>query len=144
MEIKIADFEKERAPYDDNSFDIVFCKSFIEHFYYPEKIVKEVYRIVKTKGKLILMTPDWESVYKIFYEDYTHRTPFTVSSLRDIYAIHGFEDITVEKFRQLPFLWKFPVLNAVSSLISFICPRSKIKLIRFSKEIMLLGFGIKD
>lgn len=141
--VKKVDLEKELVPFDNSYFDVIFCKSFIEHFYYPEKIVKEVYRLLKPGGKFIILTPDWEANYKIFYDDYTHRTPFTITALRNILAIHGFCNISVVKFRQLPLLWRFPVLDIFSNIIAVICPRSRIKAIRFSKEVMLLGFGIK-
>lgn len=144
IEVKKADLEKEKVPYPDGFFDIIFCKSFIEHFYYPERIVEEARRLLKPGGKFIVMTPDWEANYKIFYEDYTHRTPFTKTSLNDIYAIHGFSDIKVEKFRQLPLLWKYPGLAIFSKIIALVCPRSKIKAVRFSKEIMLLGYAVKS
>jgi hypothetical protein len=88
------------------------------------------------------MTPDWESVYKLFYEDYTNRTPFTINSLTDIYRIFGFKVIEVKKFRQLPILWKHPPLTIFSKLLRHF-PRSNIKSIKFSKEIMLLGVGSK-
>ena len=28
------------------------------------------------------LTPDWETIYETFYEDFTHRTPFTIESKR--------------------------------------------------------------
>ena len=141
--IEVCDFENQRLPYPDNYFGVIFCKSVIEHSYCPEKIFKEAYRILKPNGKFIVMTPDWESVYRTFYEDYTHRMPFTLNSLKNIYAIFGFGKIRVCKFRQLPILWKFPVLNVFSKIIALVFPRSKIKAIRFSKEVMLLGIAEK-
>ncbi|MCK4822103.1 methyltransferase, partial [bacterium] len=92
------------------------------------------------------MVPDWESVYKTFYEDYTHRTPFTVNSFKGISLINGFDDIKVEKFRQLPFLWSLPWLRSFCSLVALIAPRPLrpySKLIRFSQEIMLLSTAVK-
>ena len=145
-EILQADLENKPLPYNDNTFDIVFSKSVLEHFYFPEKLVMEVYRIVKPNGLVITMVPDWESVYKTFYEDYTHRTPFTVNSLKDIFLINGFDDVKVEKFRQLPFLWSLPWLRPFCSLVAIIAPRSLrsySKLIRFSQEIMLLSTAVK-
>ena len=56
-------------------FDVIYSKSVIEHFYYPEKILKEAYRVLKPGGIIITLTPDWEFIYKSFYEDFTHRTP---------------------------------------------------------------------
>jgi len=138
-------FEGEcKLLYSNNSFDTVFSKSVLEHLYYPEKIVKEIYRILKPGGLCITMVPDWESIYKTYFEDYTHRTPFMASSLRDIFLIHGFKDVKVEKFRQLPFLWKHPYLNPLCSLISLLYRTGMTnKLIKFSKEKMLLGTGRK-
>ena len=99
------DITKSKLPFEDNSFDVVYSKSFIEHFYFPENIFKEVLRILKPDGKFVNLTPDWEIIYKTFYEDYTHRTPFTMTSLKDIYLINGFKNVSVEKFKQLPCLW---------------------------------------
>ena len=94
-EIKVVDISKDPVPYLDNSFDIVFSKSFIEHFYYPEEIFKEAYRILKPSGILINLTPEWNYIYKSFYDDYTHRTPFTKKSLEDIHHVTGFKNLEV-------------------------------------------------
>ncbi|VEN74501.1 conserved hypothetical protein [Candidatus Desulfarcum epimagneticum] len=145
-EVLQVDLANEPFPYEDDFFDIVFSKSVLEHFYYPEKIVHEMYRILKPGGIVITMVPDWESIYKMFYDDYTHRTPFTIISLKEIFYIHNFGNIKVEKFRQLPFLWSLPFLNSLCSLIALISPRSLkpySKLIKFSKEIMLLSTAVK-
>ena len=145
-EILQSDLENEPLPYNDNSFDVVFSKSVLEHFYYPEKLVMEIYRIVKPRGLVITIVPDWEAIYKIFYDDYTHRTPFTDNSLKEIFLINGFADVKVEKFRQLPFLWSRPWLKVSCSLVAFIAPRSLrpySKLVRFSQEIMLLSTAVK-
>ena len=40
-ELRTADLENEQLPYPDNHFDVVYSKSVIEHFYYPEKLVKD-------------------------------------------------------------------------------------------------------
>lgn len=145
-EILQSDLENEPLPYNDNSFDVVFSKSVLEHFYYPEKLVMEIYRVVKPKGLVITMVPDWESVYKTFYEDYTHRTPFTTNSLQKIFIINGFDNVKVEKFRQLPFLWSLPWLGVFCSFVALIAPRllrARSKLVRFSQEIMLLATAVK-
>ena len=151
-ELKTSDLEKEGIPYKDNSFDIVYSKSVIEHFYNPEILAKEMYRVLKPGGLAITLCPAWEYNYKIYFEDYTHRTPFMLKSLRDIHIIHGFEDVKVEYFRQLPFLWKYPYLVFLSELTRIFIPDNFYKCesstkfnkwIRFSKEIMLLSTAIK-
>ena len=145
------DVSKEPIPYSDNSFDIVLSKSFIEHFYYPEEIFKEAYRILKPSGILINLTPEWKYIYRSFYDDYTHRTPFTKKSLEDIHAIVGFKNNKVLSFKQLPILWSknllirnfFYILSEITRLIVPDYLRMKNKWIRFSKEFMLLSYGVK-
>lgn len=146
-EIIKTELEYDSLPFETNSFNYVFSKSVLEHFYYPEKIVQEIFRVLLPRGFVITMVPDWKSIYKAsFYDDYTHRTPFTLISLRDIFRIHGFNDVKVERFRQLPFLWAAPWLLPFVKLVALLAPNalsSRSKLVRFSKEIMLLCTALK-
>lgn len=145
-EIRVADFEQGTIPFADEFFDVVYSKSVLEHFYHPERLVRDIFRVLKPGGLAITMVPDWEHNFRIYYEDYTHRTPFMLSSLRDIYLIHGFEQVRVERFRQLPFLWRLPWLSPFCALLAMATPsaaRNHSKLIRFSKEVMLLASAVK-
>lgn len=146
-ELRIADLENNGIPYADNFFDVIYSKSVIEHFYYPEKLVQEMYRVLKPGGLAITLCPDWEFNYRIYFEDYTHRTPFMQSSLRDIQLMHGFENVRVGRFRQLPVLWGaghwlLPIAELTRVFApSFLKPHSK--WVRFSKEIMLISSAVK-
>ena len=143
LEIKTCDVENNGLPYPDNSFDVIYTKSFLEHFYYPERFMKEAMRVLKPGGLALNLVPDWEANYRKYFDDYTHRTPFTAVSLRDIHLIHGFESVQTIKFRQLPMLWRYPLLNTLSSIIApFVPLRSKGKM-RWIREIMLIGSGRK-
>lgn len=147
-EIKQADIENDGLPYSDNYFDVIFSKSVIEHFYNPEIMIKEIYRCLKPGGLAIILVPSWEYCYRIYFEDYTHRTPFMVSSLNDILLIHGFDDVDVSFFKQLPILWGsfYWILNPLSAITRVIMPRflgKYLKWVRFSKEIMLLSTSRK-
>jgi len=145
-DLRYANIENEEIPFEDNCFDVVFSKSVIEHFYYPEKLIEEIYRVLKPGGMIITMCPAWEFNYRMYFEDYTHRTPFMQSSLRDIHLIHGFDDVNCEYFRQLPLLWRCPWLLPIAELVRVLAPsflRNHSKFIRFSKEIMLLSSANK-
>lgn len=146
INFKFCDLENKKIPYQDEFFDVVFSKSVVEHFHYPEKLFQEMNRVLKKNGKIITLTPDWEINYKTFYEDYTHRTPFSETSLRDIHLINGFKEVKIFKFKQLPILWnKNLILNILSELTRILVPScfKKFKWVKFSKEIILLSIAIK-
>lgn len=56
----------------------------------PTNFLRESYRILKTGGIIIIMTPDWVSNMKVYYDDYTHRTPFTIISMKNILKVSCF------------------------------------------------------
>lgn len=142
--VEICDVESEQLPFQDNTFDVIFSKSFIEHLYYPERYLKEAYRVLKPEGKLITLVPDWESNYKTYFDDFTHRTPFAKQALIDAYNMYNFSEVDVFKFRQLPIVWKYPMINYFcSSIAPFVPVRTKNKFLRWSRELMLVGYGSK-
>lgn len=144
FQVEVCNVEEDTLPFNDDFFDVVYSKSFIEHLYRPEKYLEEAYRVLKPGGILLTLVPDWESNYKIYFDDFTHRSPFTQPSLYDAYKMYGFDEVTSYKFRQLPVVWKYPTLNYFCKLISpFIPVRTKSKFFRWSRELMLIGVGKK-
>lgn len=142
--IKGFDLENDKWPYPDNFFDIIYNKSLLEHLSKPDKFLNEARRVLKPNGKILCLVPDWESNYKTYFDDFTHKTPFTIISLNDIYEITDFKNISVIKFRQLPIVWRFPVINIFCSIIApFVPVRTKNKFLRWSRELMLIGFAQK-
>lgn len=144
--LEVCDVEKEgrTLPFPDNSFDIVYNKSFLEHLRDPGLFLNEARRVLKPGGLLLSLVPDWEANYKIYFDDFTHRTPFSVVSLRDILLICDFEEITVYRFRQLPIVWRYPALHYICAAISpFVPVRTQNKFLRWSRELMLVGCGHK-
>jgi ubiquinone/menaquinone biosynthesis C-methylase UbiE len=143
--LEICDVEKAGGlPIRDDSFDIVYNKSFLEHLREPDMVLREARRVLKPGGLLLSLVPDWEANYKTYFDDFTHRTPFTVVSLRDICLMCDFERVAVYKFRQLPIVWRFPVLNYFCAAISpFVPVRTENKFLRWSRELMLVGCAYK-
>jgi ubiquinone/menaquinone biosynthesis C-methylase UbiE len=141
---KKVDLENHIWPFPDNNFDIIYNKSLMEHLRNPDKFLLEARRVLKPGGKIICLIPDWESNYKTYFDDFTHRTPFTSISLSDIYKITDYNNIKVYKFRQLPIVWRYPIINVFCKLISpFIPVRTKNKFLRWSRELMLIGYAEK-
>lgn len=142
--VQLGNIESNPLPYMDNSFDVVYSKSLLEHLYYPERYMTEVYRVLRPNGLLLTLVPDWESNYKIYFDDYSHRTPFSIVSLHDIYKMFNFREVKVVKFRQLPVVWRYPALSYICAIIApFVPIRTKNKFLRWSRELMLIGVGRK-
>jgi len=144
--VKYADLEKDSFPFSDGTFDVVFSKSVLEHLFNPEKFMAECRRVLKPGGRIIILTPDWVSQMKIFFDDYTHRQPYTPSGLKDLLDIFEFKNTAAELFYQLPVVWKYPALKIFSRLLQFFVPvtlKVKNKFVRWSVELMILGTGVK-
>ena len=138
--------ETDALPLDNNSVDVIFTKSVIEHIHNPEKMMKECYRVLKPGGRIIAMVPDWQTCMYIYYDDHTHVQPYTVTGLRDLLRIYGFKGVSSEQFYQLPIIWKYPMLKIVSRALQLLGPVKKIssnKFYRFSRELIILATGVK-
>lgn len=48
----------EMIPVDDHSFDRIICSDVIEHVQNPEKLLKEIIRILKQNGKIVITVPN--------------------------------------------------------------------------------------
>lgn len=152
-----SDFEKGETILCGESVDYVFSKSVLEHMKGPEKLTDETYRVLKSGGKCIFMVPSYEHTYWGAYQiDHTHVTNFTREALKNLMLMSGFKNVKVFYFYQLPIVWKYPIIKYVSKIISFLrIPYSPFnetfiskfnrlnKFIRFSREVMLFGYGEK-
>ena len=145
------DFNKDVLPFLDNTYDIVFSKSTIEHVANTDHFLSELYRVLKPGGILMILTPAWEYNYKDFYNDYTHVKPFHRKGLQDALKINGFSGVNVEYLYYLPWLWRRPYLLP---LVKFAALFYRLKWqdkeetkhrvnIRFSQEIQLLAIAGK-
>jgi hypothetical protein len=115
--------------------------------------MKETYRVLKPGGKVIILTPDWASQMRVFYDDYTHCRPYTPGALRDILVLHGFSEVAAELFYQYPLIWKYPFLKVPSRFMQMfistplarkLTELTKIKYFRWAIELMVIGSGIKE
>ena len=90
-----------KLPFKNNSFDLLTAISLVEHLTKKEvnMFLSEAYRIVKPKGYIFLVTPNFNSPMRFLlglkwfgYSDPTHITFFTPNSLSKLLQVYGFTD----------------------------------------------------
>lgn len=146
LDVKKCDISKDKLPYDDETFDIVYHKSLIEHLVDPLNLMSESIRVLKSGGKIVILTPDWKSQMSTFYDDFTHVKPYTKFSVERLLDLYGFENIMTEKFYQLPVLWKYKFLRIFGMLLRAFCSvemARKMGRARWMVELMVMGVANK-
>ncbi|PIY94083.1 MAG: hypothetical protein COY68_03625 [Candidatus Levybacteria bacterium CG_4_10_14_0_8_um_filter_35_23] len=67
LKVKVGDVQ-EKYPFKDNYFDEVFLGDIIEHVYLPENVIKELFRVLKPSGRLVVSTVNYSNfVWRIKY-----------------------------------------------------------------------------
>ena len=80
-------------PVPNANFDVILCTEVLEHVPEPIRVVKEIARILKPGGRLILTAPLGAGIHQEPYHFYGGYTPFWY---RKFLGEAGFENITVE------------------------------------------------
>lgn len=91
-----------------NKFDIVTLLAVLEHLYFPEKILKESYRILKKNGIILITTPTSKSEKLLNLlvnlrllnkeEIKDHKNYFTPEQLKKLFKKCNFKEMIFEKF----------------------------------------------
>jgi ubiquinone/menaquinone biosynthesis C-methylase UbiE len=107
-------------PFADNSFDCVIASEIIEHVVNPEMFVKELFRVVKKSGELIVTTPYKEKIIYYLCIHCNNKTPahahihsFDEKKLKDLYSGKDLEKFSYETFgnKLLIFLRTYSILQ---------------------------------
>lgn len=97
----------QSLPFREGSFDFIIATEVIEHVRYPYRLLREIRRVLKPTGRVLLSTPNAAtlvnrvalSVFGLFPDDRTlhdgadvgHIHFFTRRSLREAVAAEGFD-----------------------------------------------------
>ena len=105
-------------PFRDESFDLAVCTSALHYFEDPLKFLKEVKRVVKKSGRVVIM--DWcgddlvtrlrDWVHRI--RDLAHHRCCSQKELRHFLGISGWRVVSEKKFRT-GFLWHMMLTESV-------------------------------
>lgn len=101
------DLNKDKLPFQDNFFDAVTCLDVIEHVIDPRFLIKEIYRVLKTGGILIISTPNiryWKYLFSLIFKgkfpktsddtelwDGGHLHYFTFKDIEELLKSNGFK-----------------------------------------------------
>ncbi len=120
-----ANFDTDRLPWPDGSFDAVTCMHVVEHLQNPQHILSEAARVLKPDGLLYVETPHpksvslrsavgpgTEHVTVNFYDDPTHIRPVSVGHLVRVAKEIGLKPIRGGTSRNWLFTAAFPFLYA--------------------------------
>jgi SAM-dependent methyltransferase len=109
--IQVNDFTKDKLPIDSASIDLVICKDVLEHLIDPLFLTNEISRILKTNGYFLVHVPNhfpiWGRLKFVLTNDidtfnyfpsssrydFPHIRFFTLSSVKKLLSISGFEII---------------------------------------------------
>lgn len=112
--------------FEDGSFDVVFASNLLEHLEraVAARLLAESKRVLRPGGRLILMQPNFRLNPGRYFDDYTHVSIYTDTSLADFLTAEGWSiDTVLARFLPL-------TLKSRGSGLSFLVPwylRSPVK-----------------
>lgn len=76
----------DMSHFPDGYFDLVFASNLFEHLERDEflETLREIRRILREGGRLIIIQPNFRYCFRSYYDDYTHLQVFTDRSLGDL------------------------------------------------------------
>ncbi|MEM2956112.1 MAG: class I SAM-dependent methyltransferase [Candidatus Pacearchaeota archaeon] len=117
LKVKVGNIENINLK--KNSLDGILMSHVIEHLNNPIKILDKLKKSLKKDGKIVIITPNFSVCYKEFYNDPTHKKPFTKQSLFRILYDIGFKEIKIKNYSRHT--------NLLTSFLVFF-PRLRIKI----------------
>ena len=102
----LSDIETFLRKTADQSFDVVTAIDVFEHLKRSELIetLDQILRILRPNGRLVLHVPNAEGIFgnRIRYDDLTHETAFTKTSLRQVLCACGFSAVECYEDEPIP------------------------------------------
>ena len=93
----ITPFNGEDIPFEDGKFEGVICTEVLEHVYNHQKLINEMFRVMKPNGTGIITIP-WSARYHYIPYDYFRYTPSSLekmfSQFKDVKIMSRGSDIT--------------------------------------------------
>jgi ubiquinone/menaquinone biosynthesis C-methylase UbiE len=86
---KVKHGDATNIPFEDNSFDVCHCSNVIEHLTPDEaqKMVKEMTRVIKPGGRIIIISPTEQTVWNTF----GHVKPYPPQAIKKLLRPESYE-----------------------------------------------------
>ena len=92
--------DAENIPFDDDSFDIIVCNASFHHYVHPNKVLKEMHRVLKDEGKLLIGDPYFSTfarplmnvLVKLSNEGDYHF--YGLNEMKKLFAKNGFRPVS--------------------------------------------------
>jgi ubiquinone/menaquinone biosynthesis C-methylase UbiE len=95
--------DADHLPFPDAAFDLVSCQHAFHHITNPELVLKEMIRVMKPQGRLLIldpMAPESDSKFELYNQIERLRDPSHTFSLRLTTLLSMFEEQGLEVSRQ--------------------------------------------
>ncbi len=107
INFKVGDVEE--LPYEDNTFDVITCSHSFHHYPNKEKAISEMYRVLKSDGRLMIIYGCRDIllgriIFDIVGKIEEHVYHFFGHEFRNIFRRSGFSNIVQKKFNFIPLL----------------------------------------
>lgn len=126
------DLNTNRLPFKDNEFDFILFSHVIEHINSPSLLLKECYRVLKPKGRMIIAAPQfvpWNRGNYIKYE-HGHKYFWTPKTFKHTLRMHDFKILKTwvnyfPGFKPLYYLFQYTPLRLIAKDIHILCKKDK-------------------
>ena len=76
-------------------YDLIISLAVLEHLNDPTHFIKNIKNLLKKNGYLYLTTPNINFTKNKFYNDYTHKKPYTPESIKSLFVHSKFKNVKV-------------------------------------------------
>lgn len=86
------DVEKERFPFQDGEFDVVYSKGLIQHLEKPPiNFMREIKRVTRPGGYVVMLVRNEKSIANILgiWDNYKHKSTWTPMSIKRMFEDFG-------------------------------------------------------
>ena len=95
--------DAECMPVKDRSFDVVLAGELIEHLCHPAEFLKECGRVLKKGGRLIITTPNRDSLVNRLFKSYHAPAHLSLFNRKELESLLGKSGFSTKEFAMFPY-----------------------------------------